>query len=52
MSTQTQPNKDPEKIPSIGANIPPQVIPQPNLLEQNQNLKAEQNQEIQKSNST
>ena len=52
MSTQTQPNKDPEKIPSIGANIPPQVIPQPNLLEHNQNLKVEQNQEIQKSNST
>ena len=52
MSTQTQPNKDPEKITPIGANIPPQVIPQPNLLEQNQNLNAEQNQEIQKSNST
>jgi len=39
-------NVQPEKSNPIGANIPSQVIPQPNLLEQNPP------QEIQKSHST
>ena len=52
MSSQAQTQKESEKINPTGANIPPQVIPQPNLLEQNQNSNNEQNQEIQKSQST